>query len=140
MNLKFRPHHFLCSLAFQGKGYSPEFIAGFAAICERLNQPEGDDIQIEITAHTDTICAPCPHKRGQVCTSQALIEGLDQAHAEILGIKPGEQISWGEAKQRIKTHMNIDKFNQACAPCAWKDLGVCEQALAKLRSEVKESD
>ena len=38
--LKFRPHHFLCTLGFQGKGYSPGFVANFQAIADRLRGPD----------------------------------------------------------------------------------------------------
>jgi len=125
MTISFRPHHFLCAFCFQGKGYSPEFIKNFLAIMENLT----DETLIEVVAHTDSICSPCPHRREKSCTSQEKILRLDHAHAKVLGIASGEQITWGEAKQRIYQQMTLEKFHQACAPCDWKGLGICEEKI-----------
>lgn len=133
--LKFRPHHFLCTLGFQGKGYSPKFIANYKAICERLKSEGGDDTLITVVGDTDSICSPCPHRRGQTCTSQEVISVLDQAHAEVLAIKPGDQLTWEEAKRRLKQNMSLASFDKACASCSWKAMGICEQALRNLQSE-----
>lgn len=132
--LTFRPHHFLCTLGFQGKGYSPKFIANYKAICERLKSEGGDDTVISVVSDTDSICSPCPHRRGQSCTSQEVISELDQAHAEVLAIQPGEQLTWGQAKQRLKQNMDLASFNKACAPCSWKAMGICELALRSLHA------
>ena len=133
MALSFRPHHFLCALCFQGKGYSPEFIKNFSALMERLCAPDGDTVMIHVTEHTDSICSPCPHREALLCREQEKIMLLDRAHADILCIQPGEKISWGEAKERIRTHMTLEKFHTACAPCEWKKYGICEKTLRKER-------
>lgn len=133
MTIKFRPHHFLCSLGFAGKGYSDEFVANYSRIVEQLRGPLGDETKLKVVEQTDSVCAPCPHRRGTLCETQEKIEILDKAHAEILNLVPGEILTWGEAKQRIKNHMTLEKFDQACAPCSWKQLGVCQEALEKLQ-------
>lgn len=125
----FRPHHFLCALCFQGKGYSPKFVENFSEIMQQLNSEFGDDCVIQVTQVTDSICEPCPHRRETLCTSQEKILKLDAAHAQVLGIQAGEKITWGEAKKRIREHMTLDKFHQVCAPCEWKELGICESVL-----------
>ncbi len=132
MTIKFRPHHFLCALGFQGKGYSSQFIANFSAIVTQLNSAQGDDEIIEVVEHTDSICSPCPHRRNLLCTEQNKINQLDQAHAEILNLTAGVKITWGDAKKRIASLMSLEKFSTACAPCEWKKLGICESALRKL--------
>ena len=39
--IRFRPHHFLCSLGFEGKGYSEAFTANMTGIVMgRLRAPE----------------------------------------------------------------------------------------------------
>lgn len=133
MKLRYRPHHFLCTLGFQGKGYSDEFVRGFSSIAERLREaPGGDDESILVVEHTDSICAPCPNRRGEKCETEEKIQTLDRAHMSILGLVPGEEITWGEAKRRLASRMSLDTFEQACEPCAWKSLGVCRDALAAL--------
>ena len=132
MPIQFRPHHFLCTLGFQGKGYSPAFVENYQVIVDELSGPDGEQVSITVVAQADSICAPCPNKRGVLCTSQAKITALDKAHAQILQLKAGDVLSWGEAKARIANAMSLEKFNKACAVCGWKELGVCEQALKKL--------
>ncbi len=134
--LKFRPHHFLCTLGFEGKGYSAAFVKNYAEIDQRLKvAPGGDQTVIEVTSHTDSICAPCPSRRELLCESQSKIEALDQAHAEILGLASGDQLTWKEAKTKIAQKMNLGAFHRACEPCSWKALGVCETALRKLQAD-----
>ena len=125
----FRPHHFLCAFCFQGKGYSEEFIANFSAIMAELNTDHGDDTPITISPHTDDICAPCPHRTGTTCHSEPKINQLDAAHLTALGLEGLESITWGEAKQRIKSHLTLEKFNKICSPCEWKASGICESVL-----------
>lgn len=131
--LQFRPHHFLCTLGFEGKGYSDIFVSNFAEITKRLREsPDGDEQIIEVTPFSDSICEPCPNRRGARCDTQSKISDLDRAHASILSLKPGDQLTWSEAKDRIRTNMTIELHRQACAPCGWKTLGICEIALRKL--------
>lgn len=101
--IRFRPHHFLCALGFEGKGYSEDFTANMAAIVDaRLRAPGGGDVQIEVTATADAICAPCPSRRGAGCESGDRIAQLDAAHARALGLAPGDRISWAEARARMR--------------------------------------
>ncbi|WP_245890371.1 DUF1284 domain-containing protein [Roseovarius confluentis] len=131
--LRYRPHHFLCSLGFQGKGYSDAFTANMARIVDdRLRAPGGNDVAIEVVGATDDICAPCPKRRGTLCTSQAKIATLDTRHAGALRLSVGTCLTWGEAKQRIKANVLPGALTQLCAGCQWLDLGLCEAALKKL--------
>lgn len=125
--INFRPHHFLCTLCFQGKGYSPDFIRNYKSIVKNL----ADDTPIQVTEYTDSICAPCPHKRELKCASQIKIEILDKNHAEALPLKINETLTWREAKQRIKNNMTLEKFHQICATCSWKEYGLCEKVLTE---------
>ena len=133
--ISFRPHHFLCALSFQGKGYSPEFVANFAAIMQRLNAVDGDEIEITVSGHTDSICEPCPSRRDQLCETQEKITRLDNAHAEILQLSAGEKLTWGDAKQRIADYMTLPDFQRACDGCSWKSFGICENVLNTFRQQ-----
>lgn len=141
--LEFRPHHFLCTIGFQGKGYSADFVRNYAEISTRLKgagfeagyteSESGDEIQIRVVGQTDSICAPCPSKRGALCETQAKIDRLDTAHAAILGLTTGQELTWGEAKTLIAKKFTLEKFEAACEPCSWKSLGVCKTALIELK-------
>ncbi|AIL12775.1 hypothetical protein IM40_03340 [Candidatus Paracaedimonas acanthamoebae] len=131
--LNFRPHHFMCTLGFVGEGYSPNFIKNYAAIANRLIKDENTPIKVNFG--TDSICVACPHKLARdLCTSQKVVDPLDQAHANILGLKDGEVLTWGQAKRRIVRKMTFKNFYLACKGCSWKNMGVCERALRKLKA------
>lgn len=128
-DISFRPHHFLCALCFKGKGYSDGFIKNFAAIMQHLNSAEGGDTNINVVAHTDSICSPCPHRLGLLCETESKINELDNAHAAALQIAAGESITWREAKELIAKRMTLEKFNEVCKTCSWKASGICEGVL-----------
>ncbi|OJW47573.1 MAG: hypothetical protein BGO67_04295 [Alphaproteobacteria bacterium 41-28] len=132
MKFSFRPHHFLCTLGFQGMGYSPEFIENYTHIVEALQ--DNEELLIEVVAGADSICTACPHQGGGVCRTEDKIRGLDDRHAQVLGIVPGDVLSWKMGKNRLKENMTLDAFHKACEGCQWKSSGVCEEALQKLHN------
>jgi hypothetical protein len=134
--IRFRPHHFLCSLGFEGKGYSEAFTANMTGIVMgRLRAPGGDDAVIEVVGATDDICAPCPKRRGRHCTSQPKIKVLDRAHASALKLEPHERLTWGQAKARIRATVPPGGLKTLCAGCEWEPYGMCEKALARLHAQ-----
>jgi soluble lytic murein transglycosylase-like protein len=136
-NIRFRPHHFLCTLGFEGKGYSEAFVENYARLAGDLRDAaEGDSLVIEVVSETDSVCEPCPNRRGALCETEAKIRTLDEAHAKVLSLRSGDRLTWGEAKARIRDRMTIEKFHAACAPCAWLKAGMCEKALIRLRNTV----
>ncbi len=133
--VRFRPHHFLCALGYEGKGYSDAFTANMSAIViDRLRGPNGDKTQIQVTGHADDICTPCPKRRGNLCTSQTAILTLDRAHAAALNLAPRETLTWGEAQARIRANVQPDDLQTLCMGCQWLDLGLCEASLTRLHS------
>lgn len=137
--IELRPHHFLCTLGFEGKGYSEDFVRGYAEIADRLRAPDGsgDLIPLRVTSATDAVCAPCPNRRGTRCATEPKIRSLDQGHAAVLGLAPGQTLTWAEAKRRIAERMTDEAFERVCAPCSWKPLGACKAALQQIRKEPK---
>jgi uncharacterized protein len=126
MEINFRPHHFLCALCFQGRGYSPAFVSNFQAIMNELNAPHGEATPISIVAHTDSLCDPCPNRMGKSCQTEEKIVSLDHAHGQALDIKAGDTLTWGQAKNRIAEKISLEKFHAICSSCNWKSLGLCE--------------
>lgn len=132
--ITYRPHHFMCTLGFEGKGYSSDFVKNFQAIADRLRGQGGDDVVIIVAEATDSICGACPHKRDKLCGSdEEKIQRLDAGHAAALGLKAGDQLTWSEAKRRIAARIDEETFDRICAGCSWKELGVCLTALRKLK-------
>jgi hypothetical protein len=136
--IRYRPHHFLCSLGFEGKGYSDAFAANMTAIVMgQLRAQGGDAVEIEVTGAADDICAPCPKRRGTLCTNQDKIKVLDRAHAAALKLKPHERLRWGEAKARIRENVMPGSLAALCRGCEWQPYGMCEAALARLHDDQK---
>lgn len=135
--IKFRPHHFLCTIGFRGKGYSPNFIRNYKNIKKKLYAENGDEVSIEVVKDTnESICKACPNniKKTGACIQQPKIEALDKAHMEVLGIKYGESLTWKEAKEKIINNMTLEKFHKACDGCNWKEYGICEDSLRELQN------
>lgn len=123
--IKFRPHHFMCTLAFRGYGYSWDFIENYKKIASKVIST-----QIEVVGNLDSICSACPNqtKQGKY-TEQAKVLELDRRHMEILGIKIGETLTWSEAVEKIREKMSLKKFDYACEGCSWQPYGICKDAL-----------
>lgn len=134
MNIKFRPHHFLCTLGYKGKGYSKAFTDNFTNIKNFLE--ENPDHLIEVTEKTDSICSHCPSQRGELCETQSKIETIDKNHQLILDIKENDRLSWKDAKKLIKEKFNSENMNKACDLCSWRTLGICEAELLKLKKTI----
>lgn len=134
--LQFRPHHFLCALGYRGAGYSDAFTANMTDIVVgRLRATGGDDVQIEVIGATDDICGPCPKRRGDLCVNQDNIAKLDLSHSKALGVRPGDTLTWGQAKARIKSLVKPGELATVCAGCQWLELGYCEDSLKALHEE-----
>lgn len=131
--LRFRPHHFLCALGYRGEGYSDGFTANMTRIVtDGLKVPGGDTTEIEVIGATDDICAPCPKRRGNLCSDQAKIARLDLQHSKVLGLRPGDRLTWAQAKARIRMLVQPGDLATVCAGCQWLELGYCEDSLSDL--------
>lgn len=130
-----RPHHVLCAIGWQGKGYSPEFTANMDRVVrDRLRADPATPVVFTFGA--DEICGPCPSRRGAGCAADARVRPLDRRHAEALGLRPGQRMSWAEAQQRAVSRVRPVDLERICAGCQWLGLGLCQSALARLRQEV----
>lgn len=131
--IRFRPHHFLCALGYEGKGYSSAFTANMTDIVDgTLRAPNGENTKITVTFVADSICTPCPERRDLGCVKINTIKQLDERHAKALGLRNGDCISWGEALKRIKANVKPGDLSTLCQNCQWLELGACEGALARL--------
>ena len=91
--------------------------------------------EVIFTSTADSICAPCPWRRGLGCEASERITGLDTRHAAALGIRPGQRMSWAEAQGRAISHVRPADLQRICAGCQW--IGLCQPALAQLREAAR---
>lgn len=132
--LIFRPHHFLCALSFSGKGYSKKFINNFSGIINEIFSKEGDKTLIKVKSGLDSICGPCPNHNNSTCKQKTFTDELDKRHAKILELTEGQELTWGEAKTRMRKNMTLPAFHFSCEQCIWKKTGKCENSLKMLHN------
>lgn len=123
-SLKVRAHHLLCLQGFQGYGYDDDFVDGMIGF---LKAYESDpNLEFEVTADVDTICAPCPHRDDQVCRKDPdadhRIKETDRKTLAKLGLVAGAR---GPARDLIK-HVNVTlksvaDVTEICGTCLWTD-------------------
>ncbi len=127
-----RPHHVLCAIGWQGRGYSPEFTDNMNDIVlGRLRADPGTTVRF--TWEADAICGPCPSRRGEGCVSAARIWGLDSRHADALDVTAGDEMSWAQAQGRAVSRLRPKDLDYLCHDCRWLALGLCQAALARLQ-------
>jgi uncharacterized protein len=129
MLYKFRAHHLICNLCFQGKGYSEKFVANFNAINSALTM-NPDDKNIIVTQGSDDICAKCPRNVNDICKENMEVLALDKAYLEILRLEIGQIMSLNDVKIKAQKFVTLKKFHQVCAKCSWQTL--CERFISSV--------
>ncbi|MBB5183570.1 DUF1284 domain-containing protein [Catenisphaera adipataccumulans] len=102
--IRLRYHHGLCLKNFIGEGYSEEFVDHFNEVLEQLPEAE-----IEWIEDCDTICASCPRRVGDHCSS-VIPDKIDKKVRKYL--KQG--YSWNTMNQTL--------FSKICKGCEWYPL------------------
>ncbi len=123
--IRLRPHHGMCLLNFEGRGYSPEFTEKMTAVSELLRrEPE---TAVSVSGGADDLCAACPNCINGQCTSEK--PGVfDRRVSEAAGVRPGDVLPWSafSAKTRV---LNRESLREICAGCQW--LPVCIAAVRR---------
>lgn len=58
--MELRPHHLLCTRAFKGFGYSPEFVRNMYHVISDIKTSG----KVTLVKGCDSICAKCPKRCG----------------------------------------------------------------------------
>jgi len=125
VTIRLRPHHLLCMLTFAGKGYSPEFIANFERIIDRI---ASGNQTVEITFAPDDICAPLLADASCHCRNTS-VSTRDTLAAESLGqllqqpIETGTHLTLTAATlDRMRHAFQQGTIRKACKGCQWVPL------------------
>ena len=82
IEVRLRPHHYLCIQFFTGHGYDERFTAHMEAVISELK----DDSVIIVTKGCDEICSQCPHRTGGRCDDYDRVLYLDTQVMDQTGI------------------------------------------------------
>lgn len=119
--VKIRPHHIFCTLAYEGKGYSKDFILNMDKIVEKLKQ---EDAVCEIVFGNDDICKKCPYNTQNICKFKIKVEKMDNIMIKEFNLKE-EKINYLYLKKKILEMKNLNKIEQVCKNCEWEKDCMC---------------
>jgi hypothetical protein len=122
MTVRLRPHHLLCMLTFAGEGYTPEFVANFAAIVRRIGAGE----PIELIDGSDDVCAPLEASGDTHCANASV--GRRDRSALLALAEAGLPVAirpFAIDAERLDTMRRAfadGTVRGACRGCEWSDL------------------
>lgn len=122
--IRLRGHHLICLHFFQGEGYNKEFVDNLRKLLQRA----GHDEEIEVVEGADDVCLACPHLSENQCVHKGdadqEIRRLDSNALELLVVRPGEKVKWGEICLKVKSAPGA-WFLAFCLGCDWE--GLCQR-------------
>ena len=117
---RFRPHHLVCFLSFQGKGYNSDFVNRVSEILAVLKDNSQEKL-ISVAQGCDNACEKCPNRNYEKCEDDEVICEKDDAYLKLLNIKYGSKLSFSDM-QKIRTQVHKDDFTKICRYCQWFDI------------------
>ncbi len=124
MTVRLRAHHLLCMLTYQGKGYSPAFIAGVDAIATRIGEGE----EISLVQGPDDICSPLlpdsdPHCLRESAQSRDELSRSDLSALLGVCLETGSSIRIDPAMlETMRAAFSSGLTRRACQGCEWREL------------------
>ena len=115
-----RPHHIFCLCFFEGKGYSPEFVANLSALYSDLQK----GTPLRIVSGKDSVCRACPHLQNGICTS-GKADTFDQRVLAGLSLSYGSLYRWKELRGWAQTLLRTMPLENLCQECEW--FSICGQ-------------
>jgi hypothetical protein len=117
-DLALRGHHFLCTLHYQGAGYSTGFTGNMTALCTGIAE-RGESV-VEVAAMADPICSACPSLQpdGQQCATQDSVMRRDRALLDAMGWVPGQTMSLEAAYWAVLDRRD-ELMADVCTGCEW---------------------
>lgn len=121
--IELRAHHLLCSVLFEGKGYSETFTENMTHIVNRILEK---DKFLYLKKSRDIICVDCPNlKEDGGCMLDEKIPDLDGRVLTFFDLPVEEKISSVEVFEKISNMITPDFFAECCDECRWKKMGIC---------------
>lgn len=84
---------------------------------------ENPGTEICIADSCDELCAYCPHRKGETCTSSKPAV-YDQNVLQATGLAAGDRVTWAEFSKRT-TPLSLYQLDEICPNCNW--LSLCKE-------------
>lgn len=114
-----RPHHALCVLFFEGKGYSQAFIENMAAFVADPSQ------LLRVAGGCDALCRACPNNVNDQCVDEAKVSLFDQRTVNLCSeaFQVDQPQSLSELCQIVfESILQQDLLAEVCGECEWAAL------------------
>jgi hypothetical protein len=112
-----RPHHLVCLLSFQGKGYSEVFVSKTSKIIETMKTAPKKKL-VSVINGCDDICEYCPKNSHSLCKDEDKVSDLDAKFSQKLNFFEGNILSLNDIKERVKI-LSVEEFCEICSGCCW---------------------
>ena len=114
-----RPHHALCALFFEGKGYSQPFIENMTAFLAEPNQ------KLRISMGCDILCQECPHNQDGICDDEEKVARFD--HQTVILCGDTFQTDQPQSLSNLCPSVYEDilqkgRLAEVCGECEWAAL------------------
>jgi hypothetical protein len=121
VRIRLRPHHLLCMLTFAGEGYTPEFIANFAGVVDRI----AGGAPIDLVDGPDDVCAPLAGTGDGHCRGSEAAQ-RDRTALRAL-VANGMPVDRPLELDAVRLAAFRDRFaagttRAACRDCEWSEL------------------
>ena len=120
MSIRLRAHHLLCMLTFAGEGYTPDFVANFAAIVARIGAGEA----VELVDGPDDVCAPLAVTADTHCDEPSVRRRDRDALRALAVAEPPLSVERpllldAAAIAVLRAQFAAGTIRPACAGCEW---------------------
>lgn len=126
--LKLRVHHLLCSVLYEGSGYSEAFVENMNNVVSALKDRE---TRVCLVTGADSVCAECPNAMGDGgCAldgdkEEKSVDRLDIRIMDHTGLTAGKIYRAEEVIMQAASRMDAAFFEQCCSECRWYLAGYC---------------
>ena len=116
--IEVRPHHGMCFLFYEGKGYSAEFTDHMGSVVRAFADSPG--LMIRLTSTADVVCDRCPNNESGICASQDKVKRYDEAVLGACDIAEGDVMPYADFITLIRERIIDRNLRKAiCSDCSW---------------------
>lgn len=132
-SLELRAHHILCCAAFEGKGYTKEFINKLRDIQNAILE----NSFVRLIDSADTLCNFCPNIRSVNCApGKSTVQLMDKKVLSLMDPNTGNSLRAAEYYELL-AEIEEDRLTDVCLNCEWKINSICKISNEKIKQFMK---